>query len=68
MWRALMKNKVNDPFFIAEPTVTGDNFLAMIENTALRHAPVGTILQLDGAPPHFSRRVRDFLDREFPDR
>jgi hypothetical protein len=48
--------------------VTGDTFLAVTENTALRHAPVGTFLQLDGAPPHFSSRVRAVLYGELPDR
>jgi len=27
-----------------------------------------TLFQLDGAPPHFTRHVRSFLAREFPDR
>jgi len=31
-----------------------------------RKIPV--VYQLDGAPPHFSRNVSAFLDREFPDR
>jgi len=35
-----------------------------MENTALRHVPVGTASQSRGAPPHFSRRVRAFLDRD----
>jgi hypothetical protein len=39
-----------------------------MENTALRHVPVGTVFQLNGAPSHFPRRVHAFLDREFPDR
>jgi hypothetical protein len=42
------------------------NFLAIV-NTALCHVPVGTVFRLDGAPPHFSRRDRVFLGREFPD-
>jgi hypothetical protein len=46
--------------------MTGDTFLTVMENTALRHDPVGTVLQSDGAPPHFSRHFRAFLDREFP--
>jgi hypothetical protein len=29
--------------------------------------PAGIVFQLDGAPPHFSRHVCAFLDREFPD-
>jgi hypothetical protein len=38
--------------------------MAMMENTALRHVAVGTVFQLDEAPPHFSRCFRVFLDRE----
>jgi hypothetical protein len=36
--------------------VTGDTFLAMI-NTILHHIPAETVVQLDGAPPHFSHHV-----------
>jgi len=32
------------------------------------HVSVGTVLQSGGTPLRFSRRVRAFLDREFPDR
>jgi len=42
-------------------------FLTMMESTALHHVPVGTVFQLDGAPPHFSQHVCAFLDREFSD-
>jgi hypothetical protein len=61
------ENKVISPFIFEEPTVTGDTFLAMMENTALRHVPVRTAFQLDGAPPHFSYCVHAFLVKEFPD-
>jgi hypothetical protein len=47
--------------------MTGDTFLTTIENTALYHVPVGTVFQLDGAPPHFSHHVHAFLEGEFPD-
>jgi len=60
-----MKNKVFSPFFFEEPTVTGDTFLAMMENTALCHVHVGTVFQLDGVPFHFSCYVHDSKDREF---
>jgi hypothetical protein len=50
------------------PRVTGDNFLAMMEKAALLHVPAGKVVQSESAPPHFSHRVRVFLDREFPDR
>jgi hypothetical protein len=39
-----------------------------MENTALRHVPVGRVLHLHGAPRHFSRSVRAFLDEGFPGR
>jgi hypothetical protein len=39
----------------------------MLEETALCHVPVGTVFQLDGAPPRFVCRVGFFLDREFPE-
>jgi hypothetical protein len=32
----------------------------------LASCTVGTVVQLYGAPPHFSHRVRAFMDREFP--
>jgi len=37
------------------------------EISVLHHVPEGTVFQLHGASPQVSRRVRDFLDREFPD-
>jgi hypothetical protein len=40
-----------------------DTFLTMMENTALRRVPVGTLFQPDGEPPHVSRRVCVSLDR-----
>jgi hypothetical protein len=48
------------PFCFEEPVVT-------VTNTSLRHVFMGTISQLGSAVPHFSRRIRVFLDREFPD-
>jgi hypothetical protein len=57
---ALMK--LPSPF---EETVTGDTFLVMMENTALRHIHVGTYFQLYGAPPVFPLCVCAFLNKEF---
>jgi len=48
--------------------VTGDTFLTMVEKTALRHVPVRTVFQLNGASAHFYRHVGAFLNREFSDR
>jgi hypothetical protein len=35
--------KVIGPFFFEESAATGDLFLAMTENTALCHVPMGTV-------------------------
>jgi hypothetical protein len=56
------------PSFSEEPAVTGDTFLAMMENIALRHVPVRTRIQSDGTLPHFSGRVRTFLANKVSDR
>jgi len=45
-----MENKVTRTFLLEELAVTGDTFLALMENTVLRHVPVGTVLLLGGAP------------------
>jgi hypothetical protein len=45
-------------FYFEEPIVTGDTTLAMIENTALSHFPVGSFL---------SYHVCALLGREIPD-
>jgi hypothetical protein len=63
----MTKNKFIGPSFSEEPTVTGDSFLAVMDNTALCHVHVRTVFQLHGAPTHFSHHVHAFLDREFPD-
>jgi len=48
--------------------VTGDNFMAVMETTALRHVSVGTVFRSDGETNHFTSCVGVFLYREFPDR
>jgi len=60
-------DKLNGTFFSEEPMVTVDTFLPMTENIVLCHVPMGTVSQLNGAPPHFARRVRASLHRMFPD-
>jgi hypothetical protein len=57
-----MKNKVMVLSFFGEPMAVGDIFLSMVENNALYHVPVGTVFQLDGAPPHISHHFHAFLD------
>jgi hypothetical protein len=45
-----VKNKVIGPYFLEEAAVIGDTFRAIVENTAFRHVPMGTIFQLHLAP------------------
>jgi hypothetical protein len=58
-----MENKVTRTFLLEELAVTGDTFLALMENTVLRHVPVGTLFQSG-----FFRRVCASLSRGSPDR
>jgi hypothetical protein len=53
VWCALMKEKVISHLFFEELMVTGETSLAMIDNSAFWHVPLGAAFQLDGAPPHF---------------
>jgi hypothetical protein len=68
VWCAVVKNNIISIFFLEEPTMSGDKCLAVMENTAMRHVPVGTVFHLDGAPPRFPCCVRVLMDRGFPDR
>jgi hypothetical protein len=52
MWAGLI-HKLIEPFFFLEKTVTGHLYLDMLELYALPQLPPQTILQQDGAPPHF---------------
>jgi hypothetical protein len=71
VWYGMMKYRIIGPFFFIEPTVTGNIFLDMSEQFAvpqLLPQQPNVIFQQDGAPPHWSLNVRDFLDRTFPQR
>ena len=71
VWCALMKDMIVGPFFFIEQTVTGDIYLDMLEQFAVPQLiprQPHVIFQQDGAPPHWSLLVRDFLDRTFPQR
>jgi hypothetical protein len=57
------------PFFFAERTVTSTTYLDMLELFAVSQIGGNNIIfQQDGAPPHFSKVVREFLDVNFPRR
>ena len=63
VWFGLIRNSVIGPFFIIEATVTGHG----LQNFVNDQLPPGSIFQQDGAPPHYHRQVRDFLNANFPD-
>lgn len=73
VWCALSKNQLIGPFFFDEDTINGESYLAMLQSFFVpevkRLKKVRSIIfQQDGAPPHFSRDVRQFLSQTFPDR
>ena len=39
----------------------------MLQYFVIDQLPLGLIFQQDGAPPHYHRQVRDFLNANFPD-
>ncbi|XP_021931474.1 uncharacterized protein LOC110835506 [Zootermopsis nevadensis] len=68
---AVSKMKVYSLFFFAEQTVTGLTYLDMVTEwllPQLNEDRADFILQQDGAPPHFHREVRAFLNQHLPQR
>lgn len=71
VWCGILGNSIVGPFFLEE-NLTGELYLNLLENAivpriseiAISH-DFDPIFQQDGAPPHYARRVRDFLDAEF---
>ncbi|PNF36768.1 hypothetical protein B7P43_G11153, partial [Cryptotermes secundus] len=68
VWAGLMHSKLIGLFFFSGKAVTGRSYLDMLELYALSQLPPQTILQQDGASPHFFHRVRNHLDRELAGR
>lgn len=68
---AMSCEKIYGPFFFGEKTVTGDNYLDMLEiwlfPQLLEDSP-DFIFQQDGAPPHWSLTVRSYLNNLLPQR
>jgi hypothetical protein len=61
----ISQTKVYGPFSFDENTVTGVTYLAMLQNWLLPQIDAdseGFIFQQDGAPPHWHRDVRRFLN------
>ena len=74
MWAGIFNDKIVGPYIIQE-TLTGQRYLVLLQDVLpdlLRSADVSnqarrtTWFQQDGAPAHFSREVRQYLDQAFP--
>lgn len=71
VWCALAIDEVIGPFFFAEPTVTKEVYLDMLELFAIpqiEHRQPNVYWQQDGAPPHWGKIVRVYLNNTFPGR
>lgn len=69
-WCAIAKTKVIGPYFFENGNVTGESYRNMLIHYAFpRFAslPDDYIFHQDGAPPHYSNRVRAYLDNKRPD-
>lgn len=75
VWAAIINNQIIGPYFF-EATLTGAAYLEFLELDLIpelaRRFPnqqnQRLFFQQDGAPPHFLRAVRDFLNTVFPNR
>ena len=71
VWCGLMHNQIIDPFIFAESTITANIYLDMLKHYVvpqLEEFQPRVVFQQDGAPPHWSLIVRDFLNETFPNR
>ncbi len=71
VWAALWSGGMIGPFFFQD-NVTGESYLEMLETfffPQIAYLPERDelIFMQDGAPPHFSKAVRDWLDGTFPE-
>jgi hypothetical protein len=68
-----VKTQLIGPFFFKDDTVNGENYLSMLQNffrpeVRRLHKVRSIIFQQDGASPHFTIDVRQYLDHQFPHR
>lgn len=73
VWCAMSKNRLIGPFFFEGDTVNGEKYLSMLQTFFIPEVKKlrkirSIIFQQDGAPPHFSIEVRQFLHNHFSDR
>jgi hypothetical protein len=72
VWAAIFYSGVVGPFFFQE-NVNGERYLELLQqqfHPIIQHFPMFNelIFMQDGAPPHWSRNVRQWLSFTFPDR
>ena len=73
VWCALSKNRLIGPFFFDDDTVNGESYLVMLKSFFIPEVRKlkkvrSIIFQQDGAPPHFTTHVRQFLNQQFSNR
>jgi hypothetical protein len=74
LWAGVIDNNLVGPFTLSA-RVNAENFLQFLQNdfqVLLEDLPLAILrqmwLQMDGAPPHFGRIVRDWCDETYPNR
>lgn len=72
VWASMSINGIIGPYFF-DGTVDGNNYENMLANYLIptlkrRRICSSTVFQQDGAPPHWSLRVRNLLNQTFKDR
>ena len=69
---AISRRRVFSPFFFMEDSVTGKVYLDMLENWLMPQLAdeeaLGYIYQQDGAPPHWHKEIREYLNEHLPGR
>ena len=71
VWMAMSASRIYGPFLI-DGNITGDKYLDMLRRCFYqqlsRRDKHDIVFQQDGAPAHYARIVRDFLNEKFPER
>ena len=71
VWCGVLGNKLIGPF-VFDNNLTGNTYEAFLRNALLEDIPLmirsQMYFQLDGAPTHYTRHVRDYLNESFPNR
>lgn len=73
VWCAMSNKQIIGPYFFEEKTINQHNYLDMLQNyfypiMQRKRLHKTMIFQQDGAPAHFSKNVRSWLDEKFDSR